>query len=142
MRGKMQRNRNLGELPSVEYPLEGPYGVPPPANDYIPTSSGGIASGADLARAGLGAPSLFQVITFTADIQPKKIQDFTLRKYFLLQNKSNAGTIYIGFGYQPNANNGIVIPPGVAYEPLSFPVNEIWVSSDVDGTLGLLIFGS
>lgn len=142
----MRRIRGLGELPQElsrlrgeTYPPQSPYGLPPPASDYVATSAGEIAKPSETLDG--SRSSLFQVITFVAQPSAQKIQDNTLRKYFLIQNKSNSGTIYLGFGYQPDVNNGIVLPPGVAYEPYSFPINDVWVSSDVPNTIGILIYG-
>ena len=85
--------------------------------------------------------SSWQFITFIAGPVPIKIQDFLYRKFLLIQNKSGAGTIFIGFGYQPTAGNGLVLPAGVAYEPYSYPTNEIWVASNGPAVEGLMIYG-
>lgn len=133
----------LGELPPPVAPLTrgGTLSVNPPVN--LPPRGGAIAgTGEPGVFHTLGAnQSVWQSVTFTADIAPKKIQDYILRKFLLIQNKSTIGTIYVGFGYIPNASNGLVLPPGISYEPFSYPVNEIYVTSDINGVSGLLIYG-
>lgn len=131
----------LGELPTTPLNSQGgmavnsPHGLPPLGNTSAPVSSGGMRMLGD-------NQSVWQFITFTATATPFLLQSFTYRKFLLLQNKSGAGTIFIGFGYEPNAGNGLVLPPGVGYEPYNYPVNEIYVSSDGPAVDGLLIFGT
>jgi hypothetical protein len=130
----------MGELPSTPLNDNGalavnpPYGRPPTGNQSAPTQQGEMRLLGD-------NQSNWQFITFSVGSAPIKIQDFTYRKFFLIQNKSGAGTIFVGFGYSPNAGNGLVLPPGVGYEPYTYPVNEIYVASDGPLVDGLLIFG-
>lgn len=134
--------RGMGELPSTALNENGalavtpPYGRPPVGGASAPTQIPGQAI-----RLG-DNQSTWQYITFVAGTEPIKIQDSTYRKFMLIQNKSAAGSIYVGFGYQPNSGNGLVLPAGVGYEPFAYPINEIWVSGSVDGISGLLIFGT
>lgn len=131
----------LGELPSTPLNENGvlsvnpPVGKPPTGNMTAPTQVPGQS------RVLGDNQSSWQFITFVAGVDAIKIQDLTYRKFFLIQNKSAAGTLYVGFGYQPNVSNGLVLPSGVGYEPFSYPINEIWVSASVPGVSGLLIFG-
>lgn len=131
----------LGELPSTPLNENGalavnaPLGRPPTGNQSAPTGVPGQA------RILGDNQSSWQNVTFNAGIAPIKIQDLTYRKFFLIQNKSAVGTLYVGFGYQPNAGNALVLPAGVGYEPFTYPINEIWVSASVAGVAGLLIFG-
>jgi hypothetical protein len=115
--------------------LRPPVGRPPTGNTSAPTQVPGES------RILGDNQSSWQFITFTAGTTPIKIQDDTYRKFFLIQNKSAVGTLYVGFGYQPNAGNGLVLPAGVGYEPFAYPINEIWVAASVAGVSGLLIYG-
>lgn len=132
---------NLGELPSTPLNENGalsvnpPIGRPPTGNQSAPTQVPGQS------RILGDNQSSWQFITFTVDANPIKIQDLTYRKFFLIQNKSAVGTIYVGFGYNPNLGNGLVLPAGVGYEPFTYPINEIYVASSGPAVSGLLIYG-
>jgi hypothetical protein len=134
-------NNGLGELPSTPLNENGalavspPIGRPPTGNLSAPTQVPGQA------RMLGDNQSSWQFITFTVGTTPIKLQDFTYRKFFLIQNKSGIGTLYVGFGWQPNAGNGLVLPGGIGYEPFAYPVNEIWVVSDGPTVDGLMIYG-
>jgi hypothetical protein len=138
---KVNRNGGMGELPSTPLNENGallvqpPFGRPPTGNQSAPTQQPG-----EMKYLGDNQSS-WQAIQFTANTEPVKIQDYTYRKFFLIQNKSAAGTLYVGFGYSPNAGNGLVLPAGVGYEPFAYPINEIWVAASIAGVNGLLIFG-
>lgn len=131
----------LGELPSTPLNENGalsvrpPIGVPPTGGMSAPTQVPGQA------RVLGDNQSTWQYITFNVDAAPIKIQDLTYRKFFLIQNKSGAGTLYVGFGWQPTLGNGLVLPAGVGYEPFTYPINEIWVASDGPTVSGLMLFG-
>lgn len=138
--------RGMGELPQglseergETWPPNAPVGFPPLGSEYVPTSSP-VGGSVDTSR--IGNASLWQVISFNAGTSPQKVQDVTARKYLLIQNKSTTGVLYVGFGYVPNENNGIVLLPGGFFEPLSYPVNEIWVIADMRNTNGILIYGT
>lgn len=140
MRGQFFRG-NLGELPNTPLNENGalsvnpPIGRPPTGNQSAPTQIPGQ-------NRFLGDnQSNWQYITFEVGAAPIKIQDFTYRKFFLIQNKSGVGTLYVGFGYAPNQGNGLILPAGVGYEPFAYPVNEIWVASDGPLVSGLMIYG-
>ncbi len=132
--------RGLGELPDTALAeggtlaLRPPIGRPPVGNQSAPQQSGGMRLLGD-------NQSSWQFVTFSVDATPIKIQDFTYRKFFLIQNKSGAGTLFVGFGYAPNQGNGLVLPAGVGYEPFNYPINEIWVASDGPVVSGLMIYG-
>ena len=70
-----------------------------------------------------------------------RLQGQILRKFLVFQNLDAAGTLYIGFGWQPTAANSLTLGPGVGYEPFSYPVNEIYVLGSLAAVTGLLIFG-
>lgn len=133
--------QGLGELPSTALTENGvlslnpPIGRPPTGNMSAPTQVPGQN------RILGDNQSSWQFITFEVGAAPIKLQDLTYRKFFLIQNKSAAGTLFVGFGYQPNEGNGLVLPAGVGYEPYSYPINEIWVSSDGPTVSGLMIYG-
>lgn len=142
MQGRYFRgNPGLGELPSTPLTENGamalrpPVGRPPSGNQSAPTQIPG-----QMRQLGDNQSS-WQFITFSVDANPIKLQDFTYRKFFLIQNKSGAGTLFVGFDYAPNQGNGLVLPAGVGYEPLSYPINEIWVASDGPTVSGLMIYG-
>lgn len=131
----------LGDLPPEHSVPRGeneplpPYGIPPR----------GGASG--VLQDGSIAPTTFDqsdwnYITFNANIEPSKIQDFTLRKFLLIQNRNLVGTMYIGFGYIPTPLTGLVLLPQTGYEPFRYPTNEIYVTASQDGVVGLLLFGT
>ena len=138
--------RRLGDLPRDfgrergEYPLTPPDSRPagagvPAAGSMVPTASGTLASAAY-------NQSNWQSLNFTAGLSVIKIQDYLLRKFLLIQNRSTSGTIYIGFGWSPTPENGLVLPAGISYEPYTYPTNEIYVLGSVADISGLLIFGS
>lgn len=143
MNGRFFRTtpNGLGELPSTPLNENGalltrpPVGRPPTGNQSAPTQIPG-----QMKMLGDNQSS-WQFITFIGRATPVKVQDFTYRKFFLIQNKSGAGTLFVGFGYAPNAGNGLVLPAGVGYEPFAYPVNEIFVASDGPDVEGLLIYG-
>ena len=131
----------MGELPSTALTENGALAVNPPVG-RPPT--GGMSAPTQIPGQSrmLGEnQSNWQSLPFSVGATPIKIQDFTYRKFFLIQNKSVVGTLFVGFGYAPNAGNGLVLPAGVGYEPFAYPVNEIYVSSDGPTVDGLLIYG-
>lgn len=134
-------SRGLGELPDTPLAeggtlrLSPPVNRPPRGNQSAPTQTPGEF------RPLAENQSSWQFITFSVGAEPIKIQDFLYRKFLLIQNKSGAGTLFVGFGYAPNAGNGLVLPSGVGYEPYTYPVNEIYVASDGPIVDGLLIYG-
>lgn len=142
--------RGLGDLPDEigrergEHPQQAPFGFARstgvPAGVGVPTGYG-IDS-----RTNSPAPmainqSSWQSANFTAGTTPIKIQDWMLRKFLMIQNRDNAGIIYIGFGWVPSLANGLILPAGISYEPYTYPVNEIYVLGSVDNISGLLIWG-
>ena len=137
-----QVRNGLGELPQTPLNENGalsvnaPFGRPPIGGQSAPTQQPGQM------RVLGENQSVWQFITFTVGTEPIRIQEDTYRKFLLLQNKSAAGSLYIGFGYVPNLGNGLVLPAGVGYEPFTYPINEIWVAGSVAGVTGLLIFGT
>lgn len=137
---KIPRN-GLGELPTTPLNENGalavrpPFGRVPTGNQTAPTQVPGQA------RVLGDNQSSWQYITFTVDSSPIKLQDFTYRKFFLIQNKAAAGTLFVGFGYVPNEGNGLVLPAGIGYEPFTYPINEIYVASDGPTVSGLMIYG-
>jgi hypothetical protein len=140
--------RGLGDLPRDisrergEYPLTPPISRPGPAGANIPPA-GAFAPMPNGAMQQTGAnQSNWQFLNFEAGLSVIKIQDYLLRKFLLIQNRSTTGTIYVGFGWAPTPLNGLVLHAGVSYEPYTYPTNEIYVLGSVAGVSGLLIFGS
>ncbi len=137
-----QPGRGLGDLPETALGERGelgerlPYGIPPASNQTAPTGRGSE----------MGAmawnQSNWQTVPFTVGTEPVRIQEYLLRKFFLVQNTSALGTLYIGFGFIPNAANSLQIGPGLGYEPFVYPINEIWMVSDQAGTTGFMIYGT
>lgn len=140
---RQYRGNHLGDLPMQNAAERGeaeplaPFGLPPNGNEYAPPQVGG-QGGQRLVNQN---QSQWGFIVFEAGLTPIKVQDFTARKFMLIQNKSPTATIYLGFGYEPNALNGLVLTPGSAYEPFTYPTNEIYVTADEDGANGLLVYG-
>lgn len=136
----------MGELPGElsqqrgeGYPPAAPIGIPPRAGDYAPS----VDPSRNPVNVALSErQSLWQTIVFTAGTSVIKVQDFTMRKFFLIQNKSAAGTLYVGFGYEPTPGNSIELPAGVGFEPFSYPINDIWVVGTVANMPGVLIYGT
>lgn len=62
------------------------------------------------------------------------------RGYLLIQNLDAVANVFLGFGVQPAANQGLKIVPGTAYEPYVVPQNDIFIIGDAGGT-ALLLFG-
>ena len=145
MRGRFFRTGpGLGEIPPPNTPLGqgGALNVPPAVN-LPPVGNAQAATQTPGEFRQLGDnQSVWQAITFVGTIAPQQVQEYLYRKYFLIQNKSGAGTIFVGFGYVPTEKNGLVLPPGVGYEPYTYPVNEIYITSDVNGVEGLILFGT
>jgi hypothetical protein len=145
MRNPIMQNRGhfLGDLPTQNAIERGeaeplaPFGFPPNGNEYMPPQVGGQGGNRAISQ----NQSQWGFIVFEAGTVAIKVQDFTARKFMLIQNKSPTATLYLGFGYEPNALNGLVLTPGSAYEPFTYPTNEIYVSSDEEGANGLLVFG-
>lgn len=133
--GRFIQNSGMGNLP--DYSGNGP--VPPagipPAISFDPAQSGQTPQALN------DKQSYWQSLPFTVGVTPILIQTFLLRKFFLIQNKDAVNTIYVGFGWKPDVNNGLVLGPGVGYEPFSYPVNDIWVVASGANTIGLLITG-
>lgn len=135
--GRYFRAGGLGNLPDFSNAgPKAPIGIPPPAEIVAQmTGQSGRAISTD-------NQSYWQSLPFVVGTEPVKLQGFLLRKFLVLQNKDGANTLYFGFGWKPDANNGLVLGPGVGYEPFSYPVNEIWVSASAANTAGLMITGS
>ena len=125
----------LGNLP--DYSGNGPkppVGIPPTAG-FSPAQTG------QPNQALSDKQSYWQSLPFIVGIEPIILQPWLLRKFFVIQNKDPANTLFVGFGWKPDSVNGLVLGPGVGYEPFSYPVNEIWVSASGANTNGLLITG-
>lgn len=130
----------LGNLP--DYSGGGPkppIGIPPPAEYTAQAGQGGASPASD----GMSdRQSYWQSLPFLCGLEAVKIQEFLMRKFFLIQNKDPLNTIYVGFGWKPDAGNALILGPGVGFEPFSYPVNEIWVSASGANSVGLLIVGT
>jgi hypothetical protein len=126
----------LGNLPdySGNGPLP-PIGVPPPVGQISPGSTGQPVTAVS------DKQSFWQSQPFVVGTTPLQLQGFLLRKFLLLQSLDAALTLYFGFGWIPNATNGLTLGPGVGYEPFAYPVNEIWVVASGAGAAGLIITG-
>lgn len=65
------------------------------------------------------------------------------RNYLFILNTSAANRLFIGFGYAPNANTGIIIELNLGfYEPNVVPNQEIWALGAGAGTTGILIYST
>ena len=136
-----QGRAGLGDLPETALMERGEYGLQPPVG-VVPQGGAGApdASGASIALA--QNQSNWQSIPFIVGTSVIRLQGFLLRKFLVFQNIDAAGTIYVGFGWQPSPSNALTLAPGVGYEPYSYPVNEIYVLGSLGAVSGLLIYGS
>ena len=135
------RRNGLGDLPETalmergEYGVQPPYGQPPQGGSFTPSGDGGQAV---LAQ----NQSNWQSIPFIVGLSVIRLQGQLARKFLLFQSLDAAGTIYVGFGWQPSPSNSLTLGPGVGYEPFSYPTNEIYVLGSLAAVTGLLIYGS
>lgn len=144
--GRYIQRANLGDLPPEhaglrnERDIRQAINIPPPGNaaGYNPiTPDGGGQMMVGENQSSWGS------ISFTvSDVEAIKIQDFLLRKFMLIQNNSAMGTLFVGFGWIPTANNSMVLEPGTGFEPYRYPINDIWVLASAPNTDGILIFGT
>lgn len=136
------RRMNMGDLPEQLAQERNDGNLPPPPLGLPPN---GGAQGVTQQRG--NAPVSFDqsqwgFVTFRVGTEPLKIQDYMLRKFLLIQNKSLTGTIYVGFGYIPTALNALELLPQIGYEPFRYPTNEIYVVGTEPDIEGLLLFGT
>lgn len=71
--------------------------------------------------------SEFQQIFPTYSASPLLALAASSRAYFMIQNLSNAETLYVAFGQQPETAIGVQLIPGASYEPFQVPQNDIWI---------------
>lgn len=64
------------------------------------------------------------------------------RQYFFIQNTHATQVLYVGFGYAPNAANGMQIGPQGFYEPYWVPQNEIQILGSAAATTGVLLYAA
>lgn len=60
--------------------------------------------------------SFVNVLKTVTNASAQALAANTARQYLLIQNKDNAGTVYLNFGAAATVANGIRIPPGANYE--------------------------
>ena len=84
--------------------------------------------------------SNFLSAPFIADLIGTRLRQYEDRTYFLIQNTSAVGIIYLGFGTQPTPLNSLALPPGAVYEPFEVPDNEIYILGSQNGVTGLIIY--
>ncbi len=75
-----------------------------------------------------------------ATTDPLRIRQAERRAYLLIQNQSLAN-MWIGFDKVPSVNDGIMLVPGGAYEPLKVPQGEIWVIGSAAPCFGNMLVG-
>lgn len=56
------------------------------------------------------------------------------RTYLMVQNKSASNNLYLVFGADATVADGILIPPGVAYEPPYEVISSVNLIADGAGT--------
>jgi hypothetical protein len=64
-----------------------------------------------------------------------------LRTYLIIMNQGSSVNVIVKFGSVQSAGEGVVIPPGGAYEPLLAPGNSVWLESASSTSAVTLIEG-
>ncbi len=64
------------------------------------------------------------------------------RSYFLIQNTSASGVLYVSFGNGANPASSIQIAAGGYYEPYQVPQNDVYISSSVNGVTGVMAYAN
>lgn len=125
-------NGGMGEIPQdarFDIPEAPHFGKPP----HLARSKGGAALSDKM--------SSWSIIPITAGLNVIKLQEYTLRKFMLIQNLDAVGTLFFGFGWSPSLNFSLRIGPGEGYEPFAYPTNEIYVLGSAASVSGVLIVG-
>lgn len=55
--------------------------------------------------------------------------------FFMLQNLDTVADLWLGIGFQPDVTNrrGVLIPALQAFQPETYPQNELWVTGSAVG---------
>ena len=87
-------------------------------------------------RTGRFVPFPFLAGLAVQQIIPTQLERF----YFFIVNNSAANRIFVGFDYEPNVNNGILLEVNLGfYEPWIVPTNGIFVAAAGAATPGVAI---
>lgn len=82
----------------------------------------------------------FMTEPFNATTEVQLLRPFESRTYLFIQNIDTVNDIILGFGNAPTGNDGLVLPPGAAYEPFTIPINEIYIISSAGAVKGYIIY--
>ena len=87
-------------------------------------------------RTGRFVPYPFTIGAAAIQLIPQQLERF----YFFIANNSAANRIFVGFDYEPNVNNGVLLEVNLGfYEPWIVPTNAIFVAAAGAGTQGIAI---
>lgn len=87
-------------------------------------------------RTGRFVPFPFLAGVTAQQIIPTQLERF----YFFIVNNSAANRIFVGFDYEPNVNNGVLLEVNLGfYEPWIVPVNAIFIAAAGAATPGVAI---
>lgn len=87
-------------------------------------------------RTGRFVPFPFLAGVVVQQIIPTQLDRF----YLFIVNNSAANRIFVGFDYEPNVNNGVLLEVNLGfYEPWIVPTNGIFVAAAGAATPGLAI---
>lgn len=130
---------------SVINPLDLPASVIPRGNERASMPPGMLAADAGAqATAQFGTnrrTGRFMPVPFNVGVAPVLlIPEQPGRYYFFALNTSAVNRLFLGFDYEPNANNGVVLEINLGfYEPYTVPTNGVYVAAAGAGTTGVLI---
>lgn len=87
-------------------------------------------------RTGRFVPFPFLAGVAAVQIIPTQLERF----YFFIVNNSAVNRIFVGFDYEPNVNNGVLLEVNLGfYEPWIVPTNGIFVAAAGAATPGVAI---
>jgi hypothetical protein len=133
--------RNIYDLAADPHPMEGGVPLPEPVQPgEFGNLSREIVAERIQRRSGRRA-GRFAPFPFLAQIVPAQIIPTQLgRFYFFIVNNSAANRIFVGFDYEPNVLNGVLLEVNLGfYEPWIVPTNGIYVAAAGANTAGIAI---
>ena len=133
--------RNIYDLAADPHPREGGYRLPSPVRpgDFGPNVSPDVLERIYRRigrRTGNFVPHPFLAQVASAQIIPAQATRF----YLIIINNSAVNRIFVGFDYEPNALNGVILEVSLGfYEPWIVPTNAIHVTAAAANTAGVAI---